>query len=672
LKNRPTGYCLEKILPLLALILLMAGLVKACSTAGTGKGAITFEEVSPATGIDYTGQSFGTSWGDYDSDGYMDVWLVNHLAPPVLYKNEAGKAFRDVTREVFGTDFVGLDWDTHAGTWADVNNDGAPDFYQCAGGLGGYSQGSSVSEANQLFIQREGKLEGVGPEYGLSYTKARSRTPLWTDLDRDGRLDMMLGLLARPDGTAPVGVFRQRENGYFEDAIEGFGIREKGADFITISDVTNDNTADVIMPVPGVPRGIQIYDGSTLPFRKVTDEWLPETRINVFDMALADLNGDALPDLYITAGYPVNSGVRHHDPNHITFGFQPAEGGEEGIRFKAGDSLKIELGYWPFLTGYNLVPDFIFLGENARNPFSAEVEMDPQYPDRTNAVMFRVSREEAAGLPLRTDTFGVYLGFDEKLQEWEIILKTPAMYNLTGKVNSEEPFTKVKPIGFEIDIRPLPDRLFLNTGSGFSEFTDGSGIASHDIAGVGVLAGDFDNDMDLDLYLVQTSHWGNPPNLLFENMGDAKFRLADWSTGAEGDTWGIGDTPSLADYDNDGFLDILLPNGKWPRMLEDDGRTQLFRNITGNRNHWIEIDLVGNISNRDGVGAKVYVMAGGKKQVRERGGMHRHSQDSPRLHFGLAGNRIIDEIEVIWPSGKVRRLRQIKADQVIRITEEEK
>jgi hypothetical protein len=283
--------------------------------------------------------------------------------------------------------------------------------------------------------------------------------------------------------------------------------------------------------------------------------------------------------------------------------------------------------------------------------------------------MFEVCREEAAGLAEKSDSFGVYIVYDEELQEWEILLRTPGMYNLTGKVDSEDPIGSVQSIGFNNDIPPVPDQVFLNTGSGFIPFTDSSGIAACDISGVGVLAADFDNDMDLDLYIVQTSHWGNPPNLLFENLGDARFRRADGFYGAEGDTWGIGDTPSLVDYNKDGFLDILLPNGKWPRMLEDDGRTQLFRNVTSNGNHWIEIDLEGSISNRDGIGAKVFVTAGGTKQVRERGGMHRHTQDSPRLHFGLGGNETIEEIVVLWPGGRVQRMHQVQADQILRISE---
>ena len=64
---------------------------------------------------------------------------------------------------------------------------------------------------------------------------------------------------------------------------------------------------------------------------------------------------------------------------------------------------------------------------------------------------------------------------------------------------------------------------------------------------------------------------------------------------------GRGDAASVADYDGDGFLDLLVTNGTSKSPFELDGPTFLFRNL-GNANHWIEIDLEGGISNRDGVG----------------------------------------------------------------------
>lgn len=95
----------------------------------------------------------------------------------------------------------------------------------------------------------------------------------------------------------------------------------------------------------------------------------------------------------------------------------------------------------------------------------------------------------------------------------------------------------------------------------------------------------------------------------------------------------------------------------------------LFRN-RANSNHWLEIDLQGTKSNRDGIGARVLVTAGGKTQLREQnGGCHTKVQNHTRLHFGLGDSEVVEAITVRWPSGIVQELKEIKPDQVLRIAE---
>jgi len=121
---------------------------------------------------------------------------------------------------------------------------------------------------------------------------------------------------------------------------------------------------------------------------------------------------------------------------------------------------------------------------------------------------------------------------------------------------------------------------------------------------------------------------------------------------------------AIADFDNDGDLDILVSNnGQAPQLLRNDG---------GNANHWVEIFLIGTRSNRDAVGARVKVIAGDLIQYDQRkGGMSYQSAQDPRLHFGLGGHRNIDSVEIIWPSGTTTKLTNIKSDQIISIKEGE-
>jgi hypothetical protein len=173
------------------------------------------------------------------------------------------------------------------------------------------------------------------------------------------------------------------------------------------------------------------------------------------------------------------------------------------------------------------------------------------------------------------------------------------------------------------------------------------------------VSGDFDNDMDEDLFLACTAGTHNIADKLFMNNGNGKFTEIANAGGAAGpvgaavgDGAGSGESVVTADYDLDGFLDLFVTNGSNMRPLDIGGPKQLFRNV-GNTNSWIEFDLVGNgtNTNRDGNGAKVYVTSGGKTQYREQGGgYHRWSQNFRRLHVGLAGNTQAD-VRVVWPNG---------------------
>jgi hypothetical protein len=131
---------------------------------------------------------------------------------------------------------------------------------------------------------------------------------------------------------------------------------------------------------------------------------------------------------------------------------------------------------------------------------------------------------------------------------------------------------------------------------------------------------------------------------------------------------GTSDSVVAADYDEDGFLDLFVTNGLNMRPKGFGGDNQLFRNV-GNDNGWLEFDLVGVTSNRDALGAKVLVTAGGVTQYREQnGGYHRWSQNYKRIHFGLGLNDLAD-VTVMWPSGVVDTFQGVAADQIYVITE---
>ncbi|MEW6752974.1 MAG: VCBS repeat-containing protein, partial [Candidatus Latescibacterota bacterium] len=204
-----------------------------------------------------------------------------------------------------------------------------------------------------------------------------------------------------------------------------------------------------------------------------------------------------------------------------------------------------------------------------------------------------------------------------------------------------------------------PNQLFRNEGG--TRFTEVAGQAGVDAATIGTGAswGDYDNDGDLDL-LVSTI--GGP--ILYENEGDGRF--ADVTE--EGlDAATLLDPPvtagaAAADYDGDGDVDVFLAGIAGPDVL--------LRNDSPATGHWLRLELAGRRGQQDALGARVHVRVGEQRQIREQviasllGSTH-----GDLLHFGLGAAGVADEVVVDWPSGARQVLLQVPADQVLRIAE---
>ncbi len=199
------------------------------------------------------------------------------------------------------------------------------------------------------------------------------------------------------------------------------------------------------------------------------------------------------------------------------------------------------------------------------------------------------------------------------------------------------------------------NRLFRNDGGGFTDAT----YPPLDDDGLGRSAawGDFDNDGDLDLYVVNDG-----TNRTFRNLGGGVFEVVGDSYNALGDVR-AGFGSAFADYDEDGDLDLYLVN---------DGANCLFRNELDSGAHWLEVDPVGVISNTDGVGARVRVVAGGTSQIREIAGATGFASQGPlTAWFGLGNESVVDTVEVTWPaSGSVQVATGIACDQTLEVVED--
>ena len=209
--------------------------------------------------------------------------------------------------------------------------------------------------------------------------------------------------------------------------------------------------------------------------------------------------------------------------------------------------------------------------------------------------------------------------------------------------------------------------LYENLGKGvFSDqsYYSGISVASGQFVGWSSSFFDYDNDGDADIFKTngELKHLYGQEDQLFENTEKGKFKDVSVERSGYFKEEHVGRGACLGDYDNDGDIDIYIVN------LDSIG--VFLRNNKGNQNNWLTLKLVGKTSNRDGIGARIKLISGGKVQTAQKKSTTGYlSQNDPRLHFGLLKNDLVESIEIKWPSGKNQVLEQIKANQILTIVE---
>jgi len=210
-------------------------------------------------------------------------------------------------------------------------------------------------------------------------------------------------------------------------------------------------------------------------------------------------------------------------------------------------------------------------------------------------------------------------------------------------------------------------------------------VPTRDVLSFGGGFFDYDNDGWLDLFIANGhvypeveqatpgTHY-KQINMLFHNETGKRFTVATDSSGIAALTPRAGRGAAFADLDNDGFVDIVVANnGDPPTLLHNDGSIG---------NHFVNFRLVGRVSelvltnpdakksNRDAMGARIRITAGGISQIREiaDGGSYL-SQSDLRANFGLGKSETIDLVEITWPSGAKQSFRNVPAGKFYLITE---
>ena len=206
-------------------------------------------------------------------------------------------------------------------------------------------------------------------------------------------------------------------------------------------------------------------------------------------------------------------------------------------------------------------------------------------------------------------------------------------------------------------------------GTYLPAITDSTG--KHMLITWGCNFADFDQDGDEDLYVVSGSLnatvEANPDNY-FENTGRSFInRTADRGI----DNAGIGRGSVVFDYDRDGDLDLLVVSQQpsYNGLGNIASTTRLYRNDFSKGN-WLQVKLRGLKAEPEGIGAKVMVVCGSRRMIREIDGGSGHlSQNSTITHFGLGEAARADSVIVLWPRGDRQYLCNVSSNQLILMAE---
>jgi len=227
------------------------------------------------------------------------------------------------------------------------------------------------------------------------------------------------------------------------------------------------------------------------------------------------------------------------------------------------------------------------------------------------------------------------------------------------------------------DFQRSSDHLWHNDGKGFfDEVSDEAGITqpTRDVLSFGGGFVDYDNDGLLDIFIANGHVYPEVEqatpgtrykqiNSLFHNQSKGKFVEVGKISGDGLQTPYVGRGVAFADFDNDGFVDVLVANnGDSPLLLHNNG---------GNGNNFLNFKLVGKKSNRDATGARIHIVAEAMSQIREiAGGGSYLSQSDLRANFGLGRAKRAESVEITWPSGRKQIFKGVEANKSYLIEED--
>jgi hypothetical protein len=491
------------------------------------------------------------------------------------------------------------------------------------------------------------------------------------DYDNDGYLDVFFTNGATIPGLTKDGpefsnrLYHNNHDGTFTDVTDRAGVRGEGYSMgVAAADYDNDGWTDLY--VTGVNRNILYHNNGDGTFTDVT------TRAGVGGVSAAgkklwsvsaawiDYDNDGRLDLFVTnyldwspetsrvcgapgkrlscppSLYQGEPNILYHNNGDGTFTDVSAA---MGIASQVGKGMGVAIadydgdGWMDIFVANDNERNFLFRNRSGRGFDEVAVESFVAYTDN--------------GIPVSS------MGVD--FRDWN---------------NDGRPSLFVTALGGET----FP--LFHNEGNGFfsdDSYKAGIGFRSFRMSGWGAGIEDFDNDGYKDLFSANSHVSENADidpqqhyrqaNAVFRNLQNGTFQDVSSQAGADLQAPAAHRGCAFGDLNNDGKIDVVVSAIGSP--------AELLYNTSTNRNHWILIRTVGVKSNRDGIGTRIKLTTqSGLVEYNHvtTAGSYASSSD-PRVHFGLGADTLIKAIELRWPSGTVQVLRNVKADQILKVTE---
>lgn len=546
--------------------------------------------------FEYLYNGAGVGVGDFNNDGLTDIYFAGNMVSSGLFLNQGNMVFKDFTKES----------NTQTDRWCtgisvvDINGDGWKDIYV---NVAGFELLNDTRE-NYFFINQGLNENGIpffedkAVEMGLN-DNGYSTMSAFLDFDKDGDLDIYI-LSISMDGTnrsmireimkdgsaeSTDRLYRNDGNGFFENISIQAGITYEGYGLgIALCDINMDGWIDVYCANDFISNDLLYINNRNGTFSEESGTFFKHFTHNGMGMDVADINNDALPDVFV-------------------LDMLPKENARQKLMITSNANTyneSVKSGYHPQFLRNTL--------QLNRGKFP-----DDQYHFSEISFLAGTYQTDWSWAPLFAD-------FDH--DGWKDLFVTN---------------------GFRKDVTDLDyiDKIIQITRFGTPE------------ARKILLKQELDKLADVKL-----------PNHIFKNNGDLTFSdvTEDWGLGELSFTNGA----ALADFDNDGDLDIVMNNLDQPASIYEN-RLSEFSQPIGN-NHYLKIIFSRHVTDVQKIGLKVWLYQDGEVQFIQYSPFRGYkSTMEESIHFGLGSNPEIDSLLLHWQDGQTQKFQSIQGSKVMLI-----